>query len=288
MISSKPIFSGFNLRPLGRKGDMVTPIGLAGSGIGHFRKPPYDVYKWGLNNGINLFMWVPPYKNMTKSIVELPAQRRSELFIVSGVNRGGPKEIRDKVYTFLKTLKIEKLPCLLLFWVTSESRVREPIIEELVRLRDEGLCDNIGLSTHNRKMANELYTKNIFDIFMLRYNAAHRGLEQDFFDKLDSKRLPGVITYTSTRWNKLLRRPSSWNENLPRPGDLYRFPLSHQFVTATWMSPGNIEELKANLTEIAEGPLKPEEDRFIRRFGDRVHESKSWGITNFFERSSRY
>jgi aryl-alcohol dehydrogenase-like predicted oxidoreductase len=156
----------------------------------------------------------------------------------------------------------------------------------MTSLREEGLCDNIGLSIHKRSLAYDIYLRDIFDIFMLRYNAAHRGLEQDFLDRLDPGRLPGVVSYTATRWMTLLQRPRGWDEALPRPGDCYRFPLSHPRVTATWMSPKNIEELESNLAVVSEGPLKAEEDAFIRRFGDAVHAQKRSLYSIFFERSA--
>ena len=44
---------------------------------------------------------------------------------------------------------------------------------------------------------------------MIRYNAAHRGAEQDIFPHLAAHD-PGVVSYTATRWSYLLRRPKGW------------------------------------------------------------------------------
>ncbi len=275
------------MRPLGRKGTLVSPVGLAGMAVGNIKGPPLEVYRWGLKNGINLALWSPLHKNLTRALLELSVQDRSNLFIVAGMGGGGPRHIRQWMTAKLKLLGLEKFSSFLLGWVHSRYKVRDSVLDELISLREDGLCDNIGLSIHKRRLAYEIYDKGVFDIFMLRYNAAHRGLEEDFFDKLYPDRLPGVITYTATRWTKLLKRPPKWNEDLPRPGDIYRFPLSHPRVNAVWMSPKSLAELKSNLEVISKGPLRPDEDAFIRRFGDAVYASKPRIIGDHFERSAR-
>lgn len=277
---------GFVERPLARKGTLVSPIGLAAYGIKSTGRATSGVYRRGIERGINLFLWVPAFREMTKAFLELSALERSRLFIVAGSGWGGPRSLRKTLHAHLKILRLEKLSAFFLFWVRSRFRVRSSVIRELIALREEGLTDNIGLSIHKRRFAHDLYRRNIFDIFMLRYNAAHRGLEEDFLERLDPTRLPGILTYTATRWGKLLVRPPGWDGPLPRPGDLYRFQLSHPRVTATWMAVAGMEELEANLGVIAEGPLSPDELSYVRRFGDTVHAMKTPLLGNLFERSS--
>ena len=284
---SAPDFPGFGYRRLGRARTSVSAIGLADAGMGFMKGPSYEVYQRGFEKGINLFLWTPRFKELTRFFLDLPVEKRSRLFIVAGSGGGGPTHIRKVLLSYLKTLGLNKLSCFMLFWVRSNFRVRESIVKQMMSLRDEGLCDNIGLSIHKRTLAYDLYLKDIFDIFMLRYNAAHRGLERDFLDKVDPDKLPGIISYTATRWRSLLQRPRGWDEALPRPGDCYRFPLSHPRVTATWMSPNSVGELEANLSVVAEGPLKPEEAAFICRFGDIVHAQRTPLFGNFFEQSAK-
>jgi aryl-alcohol dehydrogenase-like predicted oxidoreductase len=228
------------------------------------------------------------FKNMTRSLLELPAEKRSGLFIYGTIGFGGAKQIRKAFFKRLKNLKLEKLSGFTLGWVRSEFRVRQSIIDEMTHWKEKGYCDNIGITAHRRKLAYKIYTKNAFDLFMLRYNAAHRGLEQDFLDRLDPENLPTVITYTTTRWGKLLRKPPGWNGDIPRPGDLYRFSLSHPRVNAVLMSPGNIEELESNLKVLSEGSLKSEESEFVRKFGDHVYNAMKKPILGeLFERSGK-
>jgi aryl-alcohol dehydrogenase-like predicted oxidoreductase len=279
--------AGFDMRPLGRTKTMVYPVGLAGSTFGR-NDPPIEVYRRGIELGMNLFFWDPMFKNMTGALLELSDEERSRLFIYGTIGFGGPKQIRKALFKRLKILKLERLSGFTLGWVRSEFRVRRSIIDEMENWKEKGYCDNIGLSAHRRKLAYKIYGKNVLDLFMLRYNAAHRGLEQDFLDRLDPDNLPTVITYTTTRWGKLLQKPPGWEGDIPRPGDLYRFSLSHPRVNAVLMSAGSTEELESNIKVLSEGPLKPDEMEFVKRFGDAVYSSQKKPIIGeLFERSGR-
>lgn len=277
--------AGFDRRPLGRAGTMVYPVGLAGSTFGR-NDPPIEVYRRGLELGIDLFFWDPMFKNMTSALLELPGEKRSRLFIYGTCGFGGPRQIRKALFKRLRILKLDRLSGFTLGWVRSEFRVRQSIIDEMTEWKAEGYCDNIGLSAHRRKLAYSIYKKNAFDLFMLRYNAAHRGLETDFLDRLDEDNLPAVITYTTTRWGKLLQKPPGWQGNMPRPGDFYRFSLSHPRVNAVLMSPANVGQLEDNLRVLSEGPLGSEERQFIEKFGDAVYSyMKKPLLGELFERS---
>ncbi|MEE9554389.1 MAG: hypothetical protein V3W18_08845 [candidate division Zixibacteria bacterium] len=279
-------FPGFGMRPFGRTKAMVSPIAMAGTTLG-INDPPVEVYRHGFERGINLFFWDSSFKNMTTALLELSSDERSKLFIIAINAGGGPRQIRKGLHKKLKILKLEKFGSYLLGWVRSKYRVRQSVLDELVSIREDGLCDNIGLSIHKRKMAYDLSTKNIFDIFMVRYNAAHRGLEDDFLNKLNPENRPAVLTYTTTRWGKLLKRPPNWEDNLPRPGDLYRFALSYPLVDSVCMSIHNIDQLDSNLEVLSEGVLKPDEDTFIRRFGDVVYQMKTPLFGNLYEKSDK-
>ena len=100
--------------------------------------------------------------------------------------------------------------------------------EELQRLKEDGRVRAVGMSCHNRKFAGELAERGALDVFMMRYNAAHRGAEQDIFPHLADFH-PGVVSYTATRWSYLLRRPRGWPKDgrIPTAAMCYRFVLSN-------------------------------------------------------------
>mgnify|MGYP002399651182 CR=1 FL=1 len=112
---------------------------------------------------------------------------------------------------------------------------------------------------------------------MARYNAAHRGAEQDIFPHLQ-KHNPGLISYTATRWSYLLRRPKNYPKDgrIPTAGECYRFVLSNPDVDVCLTAPYNEKQLLENIKAIQAGPLSEDDMNFMRRFGDIVHHTKKW------------
>ena len=105
---------------------------------------------------------------------------------------------------------------------------------------------------------------------MIRYNAAHPGAERDIFPHL-GRRTPNVVAYTATSWRKLLKKPNGWDGEPMTAGDCYRFCLSSSHVDVVLTGPANQRELLENLAALDKGPLSPEEDERMRRFGAVVH-----------------
>jgi aryl-alcohol dehydrogenase-like predicted oxidoreductase len=110
------------------------------------------------------------------------------------------------------------------------------------------------------------------DVLMMRYNAAHRGAEQEIFPHLGASN-PGVVSYTATRWGRLLKRPRGWpaTERVATAGDCYRFVLTNPSVNVSLTAPRSRAELRENLAALERGPLDEAEMAFMRRFGDAVH-----------------
>jgi len=135
------------------------------------------------------------------------------------------------------------------------------------------------MSCHDRVFAGQLATEGALDVLMMRYNAAHRGAEQDIFPHLQPHQ-PGIVSYTATRWTYLLRRPRSWpkTEPLPTAPLCYRFVLSNPHVDVCMTAPSNIRQFEENLRAVRQGPLDDEEMKFMRNFGDVVHRTAGWFI----------
>jgi len=111
-----------------------------------------------------------------------------------------------------------------------------------------------------------------FDLFHVRYNAAHRGAEEDIFEKMPDRNRPGLVTYTATRWGDLVqpKRMPRGEEPL-RGADCYRFDSSHPMVDVCITGPKNREEMREALAALDLGPLTEEERARIRRIGDHEH-----------------
>ncbi|UCD57281.1 MAG: aldo/keto reductase, partial [Candidatus Hydrogenedentota bacterium] len=114
--------------------------------------------------------------------------------------------------------------------------------------------------------------KGIFDIFHIRYNAAHRGAETDVFPKLPQNDRPGIVTYTATCWGKLLKPARiPRGEETPRGSDCYRFALSNPDVDVCMTGPKNREQMQEALTTLELGQLSEEEMDWMKRVGHHVH-----------------
>ena len=174
-------------------------------------------------------------------------------------------------------LRTDYIDVFLFLGVLKEKEFPEQVREELYRLREEGKVRCVGLSTHNRKFAGKLAAEGTVDVLMIRYNAAHRGAEQEIFPFL-KEHSPGVVSYTATRWSYLLRRPRGWPKDgrIPDAGMCYRFVLSNPNVHVCMTAPSNAKQLAENLRALQQGPLCKEEMGFMQRFGDAVHHTKKW------------
>jgi predicted aldo/keto reductase-like oxidoreductase len=106
----------------------------------------------------------------------------------------------------------------------------------------------IGLTTHQRKLAAEVAEEKKIDLLMVRYNAAHRGAEQDVFTVTERLRLP-VVVYTAQRWGALARSTQDDPPEFAPPAatEWYRFALAHPAASVVLMAPNGRLELEENL-----------------------------------------
>ena len=85
-----------------------------------------------------------------------------------------------------------------------EDRRRAPELHA-VASRVAAAHGRVMMSGRQRRYFSEIAREGIFDLFMVRYNAAHRGAEREAFPALPAPpERPGICAYTSTRWGTLL------------------------------------------------------------------------------------
>ena len=170
----------------------------------------------------------------------------------------------------LKSLGADYIDVFHLFWLGKTSSLSEGTMTALAKLKESGKIRTIAASIHDRVRAGALVESSPIDVFMLRYNAAHPGAERDVFPKL-AVRKPAIVAYTATAWRKLLRAPRDWTGPVMTAGDCYRFALSSPHVDLTLTGPANAEQLRESLDALAQGPIRAEEETWMRAFGERVH-----------------
>jgi aryl-alcohol dehydrogenase-like predicted oxidoreductase len=232
--------------------------------------------EWALEQGVNYVFWTPNARKVTTSLKEALKRNRESIVLATGPTIGFfGGNVRRACERLLKKLETDYLDVFQLFWLGRGSAWTSSTIDALVSLRESGMVRAIGASMHDRKRAGKLVEDSPLDMLMIRYNAAHPGAEQDIFPFL-AKRRPAIVTYTATRWGGLLKRPKGWDGPVMTAGDCYRFCLSNPHVDLVLTGPKNGQQLKENLHDLKEkGPLSEQEMRWIREFGQVVHNSSS-------------
>ncbi len=262
------------LRPLGGTDIRVTSLGLSASYL-----PGSRTVRVAADEGINLFFSMGFDVQMIRGLREfLPARREKYVLATGAYNYiWWAQDVRKALEKRLRQFRTEYIDVFLFLGVLKPKEFTPKVRDDLRKLKEEGKVRTFGLSSHNRRFLGELAETGGAGTLMLRYNAAHRGAEQDIFPHC-AAHAPGVISYTATRWRYLLRRPKSWpaDGRIPTAGECYRFVLSNPKVHCVLTAPHNERELRENIEAAAKGPLGEDDMRFMREFGDAVHDQKNW------------
>lgn len=232
--------------------------------------------EWALEQGINYVFWTPGSKKVTPMLKEALQHNRNSIVLACGPTFGYTgKQIKRACENFLEKLGTDYLDVFQIFWLGRTSAWTRSTIKALLSLRESGMVRTIGVSIHDRQRAGRLVEDSPLDMFMIRYNAAHTGAEQDIFPHL-TKRKPAIVSYTATRWRALLKQPKEWNGPVMTAADCYRFCLSNPHIDLTLTGPKNRSQLEENLFGLREkGPLSEDEHQWMSEFGRVVHNESS-------------
>jgi len=254
---------------LGRTGIKVGRLGVASS-FG----APAEAFEEAFERGCNYFYWGSIRKNgMRQAIRNICGRgRRDDLAIVIQSYSRSALLMELFLKKALKSLNVEVADVLILGWHNKPPSQR--ILERALSMKESGLFRFLGLSGHNRLLFPRLAEEGVFDLFHIRYNAAHRGAEGETFPYLQGEDRPGIVSYTATRWGQLLnRKKMDQGETPPSAGDCYRFVLSSPAVDVCICGPRDSAQMKEGLRTLELGPLNQEEMERMRRIGDHVHEN---------------
>ena len=254
-------------RPLGNTGLVAAPLGLAGN---------YGIDDVGVERafhelGINYFFVTLGMKKAILGIKRLiAAGHRDRLVLALGASvptGGGVERAWEKC---ARALGIDSIDIFQLFWVQAHWYVTGKTWPAMRRLKEEGKAHALGISCHDRPMARALVDELDLDMLMIRYNAAHRGAEKEIFATLDPSPAsrPAVVSYTATRWGKLLK-PARNLSPMSAP-ECYRFALGSPHVDVVLCGARSFEELQANAAGVLLGPLPPDRLDAVKQFGDAV------------------
>jgi aryl-alcohol dehydrogenase-like predicted oxidoreductase len=225
------------------------------------------------DHGINCFYWGSLRRpGFGRGIRELARRGRERIVVVlQSYTRWPPAWMRLTLESGLRRLGLDYADVLLLGWYNR--RPPQPLLDAALELREQGRVRYLMMSGHQRTFFPVMARDGIFDLFMVRYNAAHRGAEREVFPALPAPpERPGICAYTATRWGSLLdpkRLPA--DERVPTAGDCYRFCLSHPAVDMVLCGPADTEQVRVACKALAAGPLSEDELAWMRRVGDHVH-----------------
>jgi aryl-alcohol dehydrogenase-like predicted oxidoreductase len=259
---------------LGRTGIKVHRLGLSAT----YRPGKETIHK-ALDEGVNYFFAYGFDSQMIKTLRNLGRSNRESFVLATGAYNLylGHTNLLRTLEKRLRQLGSDYIDVFMLMGVTKEKQFPEKLRDELCLLRDMGKVRAVAISCHNRKFLGQLADDGTLDVLMARYNAAHRGAEEDIFPHL-AKHNTGLVSYTATRWSYLIRRSNKWPKEspIPTPGMCYRFVLSNPNVDVCLNAPSNIKQFSENIKSLRDGALSLEEMSFIKKYGDLVHHTKKW------------
>lgn len=260
------------LTTLGRTGLTVSRLCVGAS----YGAPAGALEKAYHEGGINFFYWgAIRRRSMRDAIRNLARAERHRIVVAlqsydhlgylmeTFLNRG------------LRALKIDHADILILGGYNKVPSKR--VLDEALRLKERGIVRCLALSGHNRLLFGEIAGRSDLpiDLYMIRYNAAHRGAEKEIFPRLPRENRPGIMAFTATRWGSLLKekRMPPGEQPLTAP-ECYRFVLTNENVDVCQTGPRSGREMEESLLALNGGPLTDAEMERVRRIGDYVHSQK--------------
>lgn len=254
---------------LGRSGLSVSRLGIgAGYGV-----PAKACEKAFHEYNVNYFYWSLARRGpMKRAIVNLARADRDKLVVaVQSYDHLGVF-VPSTVERQLRKLGLDYADVLILGWFNRYPPKK--VLDGALKLKEQGKVRFLAMSGHHRPTFGKIAQRedSAIDIFMTRYNAAHRGAETEIFPHLPESNRPGVCTYTTTCWRKLLNPKLMPAGEAPMTADeCYRFALSNTHVDMCLCGPANDHEMDIALSALDAGPLAEDELERCRKIGDHVH-----------------
>jgi predicted aldo/keto reductase-like oxidoreductase len=256
---------------LGRTGFKVGRLGIA-SGY----KAPAAAIEEAFERGCNYFTWGTVIKGyvpgMSEALKAIVAKGQRDRLVLAAFTYAHNNFMTERMLRRgLKSVGLDHADVLTLGYFSRKPSRR--LIDGVLRMKEKGLVRFIGVSSHNRKLLGQMAGEGEFDVLHLRYNAAHRGAEIDIFPFLpeEMEKRPGTVSFTATRWRKLLNpKHMPPGEKPPTAAECYRFVLSNPAVDVCMSGAKTIEQMRENLAVLDSGPMTGAELERMRRIGDFV------------------
>ncbi len=235
-----------------------------------------------LDRGINFLNWpgVADTPGGADAVSEAVATlgRRESIVVCVQFGARTSSEAADELRSILATLRTDYIDVLTCYYVEQMEEWRSLIapggaLDYLQGARRDGVVRRLGLTSHQRPLAAEAARSGLLDVLMIRYNAAHRGAEEQLFPITDALQIP-IIAYTALRWGALLQptRADPPDFAVPPAADWYRFVLQSPSVAVALAAPNDRAELEEDLAVLRQGPLSNPEHQRLAEHGKRVRQ----------------
>lgn len=242
---------------------MVGPLGVSASyGM------PAKAVEMAFERGCNYLYWGSLRRGGFAEGIRNLRSKRDQMVVVVQSYTQFPRMLEWSVYLALRRLGLDYADVLLLgLW---NKPLPEGILDRCRGMREKGMVRHLAISAHNRGFLGGLARNSPCEVFHLRYNAVHRGVEEEIFPLVPPNL--GVVSYTATSWAQLLNpKLVPAGERPPAASDCYRFVLSHPAVHVCLTGTGNVEQTRQALAALDAGPMSAEELAWMRRVGDAIH-----------------
>lgn len=133
----------------------------------------------GYEKGLRYFDTARIYGDSEKILGEALAGVQDDIYIASKVLVGSAGEVRKSVEDSLTQLKASRIDCMQLHGPVIERQGYDgcmPFVEELVKMRGEGLFTYIGMTGHSRfEEMYKLIDSGVFDTLLIEFGYFHKG-----------------------------------------------------------------------------------------------------------------
>ncbi|MEA2012237.1 MAG: aldo/keto reductase, partial [Verrucomicrobiota bacterium] len=207
-------------KQLGKTGKDISCIGAGGM---RFKdtddiEKSAEILSYAHSKGINYFDTAPGYcNNKSEKIVAcaISELKREEYYVASKSMAKEPGEFRRSLENSLKKLNIEKLDFFYIWYICSledwENRKRTGIIDAVIKAKEEGLIDNIAVSTHmNGEEIRQLLNDDVAEIILLGYNILNFPYREDGVCTAAKKDV-GIITMNPLSGGIIPQNPDMLN-----------------------------------------------------------------------------
>jgi aryl-alcohol dehydrogenase-like predicted oxidoreductase len=267
--------------PASAFGKPVCRLGLATRGWPASALTPDDVVH-AVERGVNFLNWPgeadePGVADPVSDAVAALDSRRDSVVVSVQFGARTANDAAGELRSILTSLRTDYIDVLTFYYVERAAEWRSltapgGALEYGRAAKRDGIIRSLGITSHQRPLAAEIARSELVDTVMIRYNAAHRGVEREVFPVTDAIGIP-VIAYTALRWGALLQPtpddPPGFR--VPPAPDWYRFVLQSPSVAVVLAAPESRAELDEDLSVLdVPGSLSPEEYARLIGHGERV------------------